>query len=92
MCSTAFSSKELSTSTSAKLKSSLMPSLFGGGSVIKKKGINVLSPDITAPIFAPEFLDAFDDEYDGVIINPESLPSSANAFVSALRASLSNWK
>ncbi|ESR64592.1 hypothetical protein CICLE_v10010661mg [Citrus x clementina] len=88
----AFSSKGSSTSTSAKLKSSLMPSLLGGGSVIKKKEINVLSPDITAPIFAPEFLDAFDDEYDGVIINPENLPSSANAFVSALRASLSNWK
>lgn len=30
VCSTAFSSKGLSTSTSAKLKSSLMPSLFGG--------------------------------------------------------------
>ncbi|GAY51241.1 Nudix hydrolase 8 [Citrus sinensis] len=88
----AFSSKGSSTSTSAKLNSSLMPSLLGGGSVIKKKEINVLSPDIAAPIFAPEFLDAFDDEYDGVIINPENLPSSANAFVSALRASLSNWK
>ena len=27
-----------------------------------------------------ELLDAWDDEYDGVIINPESLPLSANAF------------
>ncbi|KAL5771097.1 hypothetical protein ACOSP7_015251 [Xanthoceras sorbifolium] len=64
----------------------------GGGNLFKKRGINVLSPEITAPSFAPEFLNAREDEYNGVIIDPESLPSSANAFVSALRASLSYWK
>ncbi|RZC81649.1 hypothetical protein C5167_044223 [Papaver somniferum] len=37
-------------------------------------------------------LDAYDDEYGGVIIEPEHLPSNANAFVSILRTSLSNWK
>ncbi|TXG61498.1 hypothetical protein EZV62_012861 [Acer yangbiense] len=63
-----------------------------GGNLFTKKGINVLSPEITVPSFAPEFLDAIEDEYNGVIIDPESLPSSANAFVSALRASLSYWK
>lgn len=39
-----------------------------------------------------EILDAFDDEYGGVVIDPESLPSTANAFASALRASITNWK
>ncbi|KAK3210585.1 hypothetical protein Dsin_015291 [Dipteronia sinensis] len=63
-----------------------------GGNLFTKKGINVLSPEITVPSFAPEFLDAIEDEYNGVIIDPKSLPSSANAFVSALRASLSYWK
>ncbi|KAJ0031706.1 hypothetical protein Pint_13313 [Pistacia integerrima] len=85
-----FSHNSLISST-AKFTSSPVPFL-GVGCVIKKKGINVLSPDISALNLASEFLYACDDEYDGVIIDPESLPSSANAFVSALRASLSNWK
>lgn len=53
-----------------------------------------MSPDISSlsPGFAVEFLEAFDDEYDGVIVDPNKLPSSANAFASSLRASLSSWK
>ncbi|KAJ4708568.1 Nudix hydrolase [Melia azedarach] len=78
-------------SGSAISNSSSITSLWGGR-LIKKNGINALSPDITAAILTPEFLDACDDEYDGVIIDPECLPSSANAFVSALHASLSSWK
>ncbi|XP_050216094.1 nudix hydrolase 8-like [Mercurialis annua] len=57
-----------------------------------RRGIYVMSPDISSPSFKVEFLDALDDEYGGVVINPNSLPSSANAFVSALRVSMSNWK
>ncbi|MQL96567.1 hypothetical protein Taro_029250 [Colocasia esculenta] len=37
-------------------------------------------------------LDAFEDEYGGIIVNSESLPWNANKFASALRASLSHWK
>lgn len=75
----------------AELNTSCMPP-HGGGYVLKNSGIHVMSPGISSPNFRVEFLDAWDDEYDGVIIDPNSLPSSANAFVSALQASLSNWK
>ncbi|KAJ6808188.1 nudix hydrolase 8-like [Iris pallida] len=37
-------------------------------------------------------LDSYEDEYGGIIINPESLPRNANFFASVLRASLSHWK
>ncbi|XP_058074104.1 nudix hydrolase 8-like isoform X2 [Magnolia sinica] len=39
-----------------------------------------------------DILDAYEDEYNGMIIDPECLPSSANAFVSVLRASIADWK
>ncbi|XVF88662.1 hypothetical protein PTKIN_Ptkin19aG0068500 [Pterospermum kingtungense] len=63
-----------------------------GGFVPKTKGLHVMSPDLASPGLAVEFLNAWDDEYNGVIIDTSCLPSSANAFASALRASLSNWK
>ncbi|KAK1365315.1 putative Mutt domain protein [Heracleum sosnowskyi] len=68
------------------------PSPFQGGKHNHKKGVQVLSPNINSPSFAVEYLDGWDDDYNGIIIDPESLPSSANAFASALKASLSNWK
>ncbi|PHT39771.1 Nudix hydrolase 8 [Capsicum baccatum] len=37
-------------------------------------------------------LDASDDEYGGVLVNPERLPSDPDKFTFALRASLSHWK
>ncbi|XP_021969046.1 nudix hydrolase 8 isoform X1 [Helianthus annuus] len=37
-------------------------------------------------------LDAFDDEYGGVVVNPEKLPSDTDVFVSILRSSLSLWR
>jgi hypothetical protein len=37
-------------------------------------------------------LHAFDDEYGGVIVDPERLPANPYAFVSILHASLSHWK
>lgn len=36
-------------------------------------------------------LDYFDDEYGGVIVNPDKLPSNANVFASLLQSSLSQW-
>lgn len=76
---------------SSELNPSSIPSLRGGY-VLRRKGIEVLSPNISSPSVPVEFLDAWEDEYDGVVINPENLPSSANAFASALRASMSNWE
>ena len=81
----------LSMSPSAQFISCPVPSL-NGGIMPKRKGLHVVSPDLATPGLAVEFLDAWDDEYDGVIIDTECLPSSANAFASALHASLSNWK
>ncbi|CAI9095685.1 OLC1v1031682C4 [Oldenlandia corymbosa var. corymbosa] len=37
-------------------------------------------------------LDAYDDEYNGVIVHPESLPSNPTAFASMLRLSITHWK
>nr|XP_010915353.1 nudix hydrolase 8-like isoform X1 [Elaeis guineensis] len=39
-----------------------------------------------------ELLDAYEDEYDGAVIDPECLPGSANAFAAILESSLSYWK
>lgn len=77
---------------SVKLSTSPMP-FVGGNHKLGKERIHVLSPNtVASPSFTFEYLEGWDDEYDGVIVDPESLPSSANAFASALRASLSNWK
>ncbi|KAL6226600.1 hypothetical protein ACLB2K_000562 [Fragaria x ananassa] len=78
------------TSTTAKLKFSC-PLILGAS--FKRTAIHVLSPNKSSPsVVMPELLDAWNDEYGGVMINPESLPMSANAFTSAVQASLSNWK
>ncbi|XXG43030.1 hypothetical protein AAC387_Pa01g3160 [Persea americana] len=37
-------------------------------------------------------LDAYEDEYEGLLINPERLPLNANDFTSALRTSLYHWR
>ncbi|GFQ02774.1 nudix hydrolase 8, partial [Phtheirospermum japonicum] len=37
-------------------------------------------------------LDALDDAYDGVVVNPEQLPIDPDEFVSQLRSSLYQWK
>lgn len=36
-------------------------------------------------------LDAYEDQYGGIVINPDRLPRDANAFANALEASLSLW-
>lgn len=65
---------------------------FLGGSHVPKKGVQVVSPNIASPDLAVEILCAWDDEYEGVIVDPYSLPLSSNSFASSLRASLLNWK
>ncbi|KAL0333822.1 UNVERIFIED_CONTAM: Nudix hydrolase 8 [Sesamum angustifolium] len=66
------------------------PARFLGDST---KGVQVLSQDMVTPSMSPvELLKAWNDEYNGVVIEPTSLPSTANAFSSALRASLSSWR
>ncbi|KAJ6856895.1 nudix hydrolase 8-like isoform X1 [Populus alba x Populus x berolinensis] len=85
------------TPATAGLNSSALPYVGDYGYAsrnMNRGGIHVVSPDLSSPSpgFAVGFLEAFDDEYDGVIIDPNKLPSSANAFASALRAALSKWK
>ncbi|KAH7512959.1 hypothetical protein FEM48_Zijuj12G0145700 [Ziziphus jujuba var. spinosa] len=81
------------TPSAAKLKCSSTLPFHGAGQKLKKTAIGVLSPDISSPTTAfDQLLEAWDDAYDGVVIDPQSLPMSANAFASALRTSLSIWK
>ncbi|CAK9152781.1 unnamed protein product [Ilex paraguariensis] len=77
---------------SASFKFSSSRRLVARRSYVPKKGIQVVSPNIGSQTLTIEFLNAWDDEYGGVIVDPESLPSSANAFASTLKASISNWK
>ncbi|XP_065857494.1 nudix hydrolase 8-like [Euphorbia lathyris] len=39
-----------------------------------------------------EVLDAFDDEYGGVVVDSNRLPDSSDVFASSLRLSVSHWK
>jgi len=76
-----------------KLKSftSRQSLLLTNGCESRRKGINALMT--RTPLFrTTELLDYYEDEYDGVIVDPESLPSSANAFAAILQASISYWR
>ncbi|WCJ42606.1 hypothetical protein M5689_023403 [Euphorbia peplus] len=57
--------------------------------MVKKRMMRnrVMSPDMSSLM-----VDGWEDEYGGILIDPNSLPSSSNAFASSLRASLSHWK
>lgn len=65
--------------------------LFPTGSEFKKKGINVVTQN-TSLSKKLELLDAYEDEYDGAIVDAECLPTSANAFAAILQSSVSYWK
>ncbi|XAR70507.1 NAD(+) diphosphatase [Bertholletia excelsa] len=56
--------------------------------------INGRNGSITSSLFFEDvrLLDSFDDEYGGVIVNPERLPSNPEIFASRLHSSLSHWK
>ncbi|KAI4379378.1 hypothetical protein MLD38_005687 [Melastoma candidum] len=77
---------------SAEIKPCLKPFSALCKGKIGRGGIRVTSPDISLPNVDLEALDACNDEYGGIVVDPFGLPSSANAFSSALRASLSDWK
>ncbi|CAN1174696.1 Nudix hydrolase 8 [Linum perenne] len=53
-------------------------SYFFGSSLLKKTTANVL--------------EACDDEYGGIIVDPHRLPHNPNDFASLLRSSLSHWR
>ncbi|KAG8367306.1 hypothetical protein BUALT_Bualt16G0058600 [Buddleja alternifolia] len=83
-----------SRSLSSKQTSMKMPSFSLGSHQARfvrdsncalKKKVEVLPRDM-------ELLNAWNDEYNGVVIASTSLPRCANAFASLLRASLSFWK
>ncbi|GMH09570.1 hypothetical protein Nepgr_011411 [Nepenthes gracilis] len=56
--------------------------------------INGFNGAISSSLFSKNTrtLDAFDDEYGGVIVNPERLPSNPDVFASILHSSLIQWK
>ncbi|XP_057799682.1 nudix hydrolase 8-like [Salvia miltiorrhiza] len=55
--------------------------------------INGASASSCSPFLKKDkVLDAFDDEYEGVVVNPEQLPSNPHVFASALRSSIHHWK
>lgn len=55
----------------------------------KMIGINGATPTTYS---SARILDSSGDEYDGVIVNPEMLPSNPSFFASILRSSLSRWR
>ncbi|KAK9095205.1 hypothetical protein Scep_026674 [Stephania cephalantha] len=55
--------------------------------IIETNGI-ILSPSLVESTV----LDYSEDKYDGVVIDPDRLPSNPKAFASILRASLSHWR
>ncbi|XP_020694053.1 nudix hydrolase 8 isoform X1 [Dendrobium catenatum] len=66
-------------------------SLLSSGKKPCRKEISVATP-YTSITITNELLDAYEDEYDGVVIDSQSLPLSANAFTTILQSSLSSWK
>ncbi|KAL1805988.1 hypothetical protein ACET3Z_029056 [Daucus carota] len=54
----------------------------------RMNGINGSAPNV---YFSKRVLDHLDDEYGGVVVNPENLPSNPSFFASILRSSLSRW-
>ncbi|XP_062223688.1 nudix hydrolase 8-like isoform X5 [Phragmites australis] len=72
------------------LKSSIFgtaPCFFGK---VLPKGIHAAIP-VTPLLGAIDVLDAIEDEYGGVVVNPSFLPNTSNAFASSLQSSLSYW-
>ncbi|KAF5183826.1 Nudix hydrolase [Thalictrum thalictroides] len=59
--------------------------------ISKTSKASAVSPNVSSPSTNLGLLDAYDDEYGGVIIEPECLPSSANAFASILQSSIFDW-
>nr|XP_010933609.1 nudix hydrolase 8 isoform X4 [Elaeis guineensis] len=66
------------------------------GKFLKSDSSIINGSEVAACLWPPArgnyILDAYEDEYGGIIIKSESLPWNANDFASSLRASLSQWK
>ncbi|GAB4858080.1 nudix (nucleoside diphosphate linked moiety X)-type motif 8 [Ancistrocladus abbreviatus] len=56
--------------------------------------INGINGTTSSSLFSEDIsmLNAFDDEYGGVVVNSERLPSNPHVFASVLNSSLSRWK
>ncbi|KAG7536091.1 NUDIX hydrolase domain [Arabidopsis suecica] len=73
-------------------------SVYGGNiaatadSGYKINGVNLKSRTLISSVKERLLLDAYDDEYGGVIVDHGKLPSNPFAFASMLRASLSDWR
>ncbi|KAM0896776.1 hypothetical protein ACQ4PT_022991 [Festuca glaucescens] len=67
----------------------LKSSIFGTGMILSKR-TNAVIPD-TPLLGTTNVLDAFEDEYGGVVVDPTFLPNTSNAFSASLRSSLSYW-
>lgn len=84
-------------SSSSNTKSQFV---YGGGSIAatsdsgyKMNGVNLKSRTLmSSAVKERSLLDAYDDEYGGVIVDHGKLPSNPYAFASMLRASLSDWR
>uniref|UniRef100_A0ACD5YQC7 Uncharacterized protein n=1 Tax=Avena sativa TaxID=4498 RepID=A0ACD5YQC7_AVESA len=58
--------------------------------MILSKRTNAAIPDM--PLLGTiDVLDAYEDEYGGVVVDPTFLPNTSNAFSASLRSSLSYW-
>lgn len=66
-------------------------SILSGVGISNRSRALVVSPNISSANTAVDILEAYDDEYGGIIIEQELLPSSANLFASLLRNSLFDW-
>ncbi|XP_068635521.1 nudix hydrolase 8-like [Aristolochia californica] len=64
--------------------------LIFGSNLLKVNEVNGTSPSLLSR--ERVLLDAHDDVYEGVVVNPETLPSNPLAFASMLQSSISHWK
>jgi hypothetical protein len=67
----------------------LKSSIFGTGMILSKR-TNAVIPG-TPLLRTTDVLNAFEDEYGGVVVDPTFLPNTLNAFSASLRSSLSYW-
>ncbi|ESQ39874.1 hypothetical protein EUTSA_v10000934mg [Eutrema salsugineum] len=58
----------------------------------KMNAVNLKNRTLISSVKEKLLLDAYDDEYGGVVVDHEKLPSNPNAFTSMLRNSLSDWR
>ncbi|KAL1830202.1 hypothetical protein DCAR_0209625 [Daucus carota subsp. sativus] len=70
---------------SSAMKEKLMVDVYS----FQMNGTNGASP---TTYYSRRVLESMDDEYGGVVVNSEKLPSNPSVFASVLQSSLSQWK